>query len=124
MIYMHFEIIGRVIPYVRMTQRSKYKDPQAKRYLAWKEAFGWELKAHMNALDYEMILKPIPLHIGVIYYLAEDRRTRFDLSNVIKGVEDAAQGIVFENDSEVDSITSTRYWNADEYKVILIVSGL
>lgn len=113
---MTFEIVGRVVPMVRMTQRSKWKDPQAKRYLAWKETFGWELKVIMLQQGWEMIPYPVPLHLDIGYSLPVKRTTHFDLSNLIKAIEDAAQHIVFENDNSVESITAWRSFDEPEYK--------
>jgi len=66
-----------------------------------------------------------PLHVDIIFYLpmpkcsvkkAQEIRGRYhiftpDLSNMIKFVEDAATGILFDNDSIVASIASKKIYD-------------
>ena len=119
-----FSIIGKIVPYTRMTQKSKYVNKQAKRYLEWKDDFGWQIKQIMLDNNWEMIPHPIPLHLRVIYQIPGSRVTRFDLSNLVKGIEDAIQGIVFENDSAVEQITARREFNHHIHKTYVEVSQL
>jgi len=46
MVY-YFPISVRVVPKPTMTQRSKFVSKRAKRYLAWKEEFGFKVKERM-----------------------------------------------------------------------------
>ena len=91
---MKFTIIGKIIPYVRMTQRSKYADDRARRYLQSQRSIGWQLKQQMRYAGAEM-RAPSGLH-------------RWDLDNGIKAVLDAAQGIVFADDRWIDRLAAER----------------
>lgn len=42
---MRLIIPGRPVPAVRMTQRSKFNNPQAQRYLAYKDLVSWTGRA-------------------------------------------------------------------------------
>ena len=103
---MDFEIKGKIKPYVRMTQRSKFVNPQAKEYLASKDAIGWQLRQQMADKQIEMIpnKKPIVAHIEVYrpgVYQA-------DLDNIFKAIMDAAQGIVFQDDRYIVSLSAKK----------------
>lgn len=106
MIEYTFELTGRFKPYVRMTQKSKFADPEAKAYLASKDALGFQMLQQMVASGWELIPRGIPL--GVLIVIQPVLHNR-DLDNEIKAVLDAAQGVVFEDDRWVDVILSGRH---------------
>ena len=118
---MQFYVVGKVVPYVRMTQRGKWVDRQAIRYMVWKEYFGRKLKEIIQASGFEMIPKGEPIWSTMVYELPGPRTPRFDLDNAIKGILDASQGIVFENDMDVERIVATRVWGAHDFGVTLNV---
>lgn len=89
----HEDPHGNAVPYYRMTQSSKYFDPQAKRYLAWQEFVRqqWQIQ----------IGKPLPSERNGFYGLdvtcmfirsAEGRCAHADPENVRKGIQDALFG--------------------------------
>jgi len=104
---MKFTIVGKIIPYVRMTQRSKYADERARRYLKSQESIGWQLKQQMLYAGAEMINRKARLAVA-IRMRAPGGLHRWDLDNGVKAVLDAAQGIVFEDDRWIDRITAER----------------
>jgi len=106
-----FRLTGRFKPFVRMTQRSKYVDMQAKAYLASKDRLGWELLKQMAAQGWEMIPRGVPLAVVIVIQPA---RHTCDLDNQCKGLLDAAQGIVFEDDRWVDTIVASRQNGEDD----------
>ena len=106
-----FRLTGRFKPYVRMTQRGKWVKPEAQAYLASKERLGWELLRQMQANEWELILRVVPLTVFIVIQPA--RHTQ-DLDNLVKGLLDAAQGIVFEDDRWVDVIVASRRNGEDE----------
>ena len=103
MIY-YFEIEGKIIPYVRMTQRSKYVSSRAQAYMAQQEAFGLLFRAEMERQGWEMLPKA-PLGIEVIMSPA---RHNCDASNILKAIEDAMNGIVYPDDRWLDHISLDR----------------
>ena len=95
---MKFIIHGRFIPYVRMTQRSKWVDPRAQRYLASKDRLAWEYRLQMNGAG---LFERTPLRVSIDITMIGGLH-RCDLDNQQKALVDAAQGIVFGNDCWVD----------------------
>jgi len=100
-----FRLTGRFKPYVRMTQRGKWVKPEAQAYLASKAQLGWQLLEQMQANEWELIPRGIPLAVAIVI---QPVRHTCDLDNQCKGLLDAAQGIVFEDDRWVDHIVAGR----------------
>ena len=100
-----FRLTGRFKPYVRMTQRGKWVKPEAQAYLASKAQLGWQLLEQMQANEWELIPRGIPLAVAIVI---QPVRHTCDLDNQCKGLLDAAQGIVFEDDRWVDHIVVDR----------------
>ena len=90
-------IPGRPIPYTRMTQKSKYVNKSAIKYLAYKDSIGWEAKAQKIKS-----IGNIEFEIEVIVYLAGGGINRMgsdgDIDNYVKAALDGLQGIAFNND--------------------------
>lgn len=87
-----FTVVGKIVPAVRMTQRSKFVSIQAGRYLAYKDQIGWEAKRAGAWVR----RGPICLDVTAYAY-----KRRWDASNVLKGVEDALNGICWLDDKQV-----------------------
>lgn len=100
-----FVVEGRVVPYVRMTQRSKYVDDQAKRYLAWQNLARLRMREQMNLKRWNMIPKRTPFAVRM-YFVPPDHR--HDLDNAVKAAMDAAQGVVYPDDRWAESIAASR----------------
>jgi Holliday junction resolvase RusA-like endonuclease len=96
-----FTVAGRPVPAVRMTQRSKFVNPQAQRYLAYKELVG--LKAN------QCFAEPLQGDVGikVDYYLFGGRL--IDLDNLIKGTCDSLNKIAWMDDKQVVKINGARF---------------
>ena len=119
-----YRVPGKIKPYVRMTQRSKYVNKQAQEYLQWKTVYGWDIKTIRLKNDWHMIPGHVMIFLNLSYFIPKKRNPNFDLSNVLKGVEDALQGILFENDRQVEGFTAFRHWEAEKYLSVLKVSIL
>jgi hypothetical protein len=104
---MEFRITGRIIPYVRMTQRSKHVDPDAIAYLASQDAIRWQLKQQMIDHGWEMLPESTPLLMRLHFDIGHAMH-KYDRGNIEKAVEDAAQGIVFKNDAWIDDSWTVR----------------
>lgn len=86
----------RIVPYVRMTQRSKYVDPQA-------IAYGISLQNLRNAIWEEVVTQratPIPdrTPFEICVEWAGPKAFKFDIDNMLKAVLDAAQSVMFRSD--------------------------
>ena len=82
------ELPARIKPYVRMTQRSKWTDPQAQEYLAEREALQISIKAQMAANGWEMLPASTPLCIKI--WLGACLHNR-DIDNEEKAILDAME---------------------------------
>lgn len=119
-----FMLRGKVKPYVRMTQRSKHVDPQAKEYLASKEAIGFQLREQMAWSEWEMIPGGRPLEVVITVY-SPTAFHNSDLDNTIKAILDAANKIVYQDDRWIDRINASRWVNpGGDYEVVLSVGEL
>lgn len=90
-------IPGRPVPAVRMTQRSKYVNKQAQRYLSYKEQIGWAARAaKVKRLDGDV-------EVTAIAYLYGKREP--DADNLAKAFLDALNGIAWGDDRQVRKLT-------------------
>ncbi len=117
-----FEIVGKIKPYVRMTQRGKFvrtrngKPTQAAEYLDSREALQWQFKAQM--VGREMFgREPLCVSITVFY---QGGYHNHDLDNVIKAILDAMNGIVYPDDQWIDAICAVR-GSADDEELSAVV---
>ena len=101
-------LTGRIKPYVRMTQKGKYVDPQAAEYLASKQALQLQMKTSMNADNYERFANGIPLLAYLSFHVPSSQGHRADLDNLIKAVLDAGNDILYEDDRWIDNIRAHR----------------
>lgn len=93
---------GRFKPYVRMTQRSKYVNPEAKEYLSSKVAMALAFK---QQISHPFGRVPLAVNISITHAGGFHNR---DLDNEIKAIFDACNGVVWEDDRWVDRVTASR----------------
>lgn len=91
---MEFTYEAKIKPYVRMTQKGKWSDPQAREYMRSKAALAHAIKAQM--LERKPIPEKTPFTTLIIYQAPN--AFQFDSDNLLKAVLDAAQGILFPDD--------------------------
>lgn len=96
-------IQGRPIPAVRMTQKSKFVNQQAKRYLAYKDQIGWEAKAARieRLQDYNV-------HVDIKCYFCGGKEC--DVDNLAKSMLDGLNGIAYDDDRQVQKITVQKFF--------------
>lgn len=99
-------LLGKPVPYMRMTQRGKFVKPEAKRYLASKDALALQMRAQMAGRP-PLGREPLIVHLEFWYTSGPDHRR--DLDNEIKAVLDAGNGIVWEDDRWIDVIVASRH---------------
>ena len=120
---MQFILDGPFKPYVRMTQRSKWTNPQAQEYLSSKAGLGLQLKAQMRDNGWKMLPAKTALDVD-LHIIHDGGYHNKDLDNQIKALLDAAQGIVFRDDRWVDSIAASReQGHQDRVYMIVTVSS-
>jgi Holliday junction resolvase RusA-like endonuclease len=100
-----FTIEESIFPYVRMTQKTKFTDPTAQMYLRNKGILKFYLQQQMDAGEFSIFTKQ-PMGCDLSFNVVQLHKC--DLDNLVKAVLDAAQGIVFTNDSWIDSISARR----------------
>lgn len=102
---MEFSITGKIKPYVRMTRRGKWKSKEAQEYIASQVAVKKQVQKQMALNGWQMLPVKTPLKLEVTAIVPE-RLYTFDVDNIGKAIQDALQGIVFQNDCW---IVETRY---------------
>lgn len=93
---MLFTYADKIKPYVRMTQKGKWMDPQAREYLASKGQLASAFRFQMLRYVWDPLPAKTPFAIS-LHYQAPNI-FQFDLDNILKAVMDAANGIIFPDD--------------------------
>ncbi len=116
---------------VRMTQRSKWKDSSAQRYLAYKQRIGWEAKKYIH----EPISGPVSVTLAFYYPIPKSwsKQKKFeannqeiipivkpDIDNVVKGIFDALNGIAWKDDNLVTDLRTFKRYSNEPMVVITI----
>ncbi len=114
-------LLGKPVPYVRMTQRGKFVKPEAKRYLASKDALARQMRIQMGGHE-PLGREPLIVHLEFWYTSGPDHRR--DLDNEIKAVLDAGNGIVWEDDRWIDVIVASRHKAGGDDSVEVIAEAL
>lgn len=108
---MHLEIAGVPIkPYVRMTQKGKWTDPQAQEYISNQELLRFAISLQMQQEHLEMLPGQTPLWIAIVYVAPVSQGHRADASNILKAIEDACNKIVYPDDRWINDIAFKRYF--------------
>lgn len=116
---------GDVIPYVRMTRRSKRVNPRAMAYntnqLEIKARFKEQLIEKGHRTDaFPIFAAGVPLHAHIIIHRSEALHKR-DLDNQVKAILDAAEDIIFANDLWIDRITAERSLAAQDRAELVVL---
>lgn len=139
-----FELTDKIIPYVRMSQRSQYVEPLARRYIAernsLRDSLAWEClfrirdgtksfietiksKKGSSYVESEITLLiparvPFAMSVTFINHYAGKK---CDLDNLLKSVLDAGNKIIFADDRWCDQMTATRCIDRSDYSERTIV---
>ena len=113
-----FNLTGKIIPAVRMTNRSKFGDPRAQAYLVSQMDLKWQLKQQMQENDWPMLPEKTPLAVEL--QIGTDQLHTCDIDNCLKSVLDSANKIIYADDRWIDKVSAWRYV-AGEDKAVLIV---
>lgn len=109
---------GVIKPYVRMTQRSQYANPQAREYIASRNRLRDDMRTLMIVNRWQTIPRGVPMAVSVVVGWLRHNQ---DLDNIVKAVLDAANGVVYEDDCWIDMIIAERATVAGEPGVGLSV---
>jgi crossover junction endodeoxyribonuclease RusA len=101
-----FTVIGRPVPAVRMTQKSKFVDPAAQKYLAYKDLVGWNAKAKIKA--------PITGEVAVTIYFYFRPGPTGDIDNYAKSILDGCNKIAWQDDRQVVELHAYRRRDRDK----------
>ena len=93
---------------VRMTQRSKFGSKRARDYLTWQHETALLFQSAMQLQGHDMIPRGIPLRVDITINHNHGIHRR-DQDNELKGLEDSAQRVVFEDDRWIDCTHIERY---------------
>ena len=100
-----FVIPGPLVPYTRMTRRqlqSGKLTKQASRYLAFKDRVGFIFKEEFPGWEPYSIEIPLLLELIVQHPYAMTRaRRKYDIANILKGIEDGLNKIAWSDDWQV-----------------------
>ena len=119
------DIHATVVPYVRMTQKSKFVDPSAIRYMdSQKELKLLMSIANHNREYYQDWLVPEKVQFCLLVTFYVNNLHKCDLDNLVKAVLDAGQGILYKNDSWCDFIWASRHKIDHEPYFNLIIKPL
>jgi len=109
------ELDCKPVPYVRVTQRSKYYNTQYQRYFDFKQFLQYNFisnkentrkaKQYYNN-DFEI-------------YIEIQGKTRADIDNILKGVLDAYNQIAYKDDKNCISATILKRKNSTKNKIII-----
>ena len=105
-----FTLHGRVKPYTRMTRRSMHVNAQAQQYLDSQANLAWQLREAMDGRP------PLSGRVAFSVLFCRTGRRLVDLSNCIKALEDAANSLVWNDDSQVAELRAAlAYECAEDY---------
>ncbi len=94
-------IPGRPIPAVRMTQKSKFANPYAQRYLSYKQTVAWIAKTQCN------VQLLIPVEVEIRLYLCGGNQG--DLDNYAKSLTDACNQIIYKDDRQIQRLVVEKF---------------
>lgn len=110
-----FIIPGRPVPAVRMTQKSKFKDPAAQKYLAYKDLVGWTAKTKFK--------NPFKGNIAVTVFINLKKGQAGDIDNYVKSILDGCNKIAWRDDRQVVEIHAYKFkkdYDAQEFAEVMI----
>ena len=105
---LRFEVPGRPVPAVRMTQRGAHTPDHPKRKqmdacLAFKNAVGWA------AQQAGAVVWTGPVIVAINVHIRNPLKRRWDLDNVLKSCTDALNGVCYVDDKQITSASIRIY---------------
>jgi Holliday junction resolvase RusA-like endonuclease len=106
---------------VRMTRKGKYKDEAAQRYLSYKQAIQWQIAVQNK----EETIFENPVEVDVVFFMPIPKswskpkrmrhaftphKTKPDIDNILKGLFDALNGLIWKDDNIVAKVSATKVY--------------
>jgi Holliday junction resolvase RusA-like endonuclease len=124
-----FEIKVKPMGSVRMTQKGKWKDPAAQRYLDYKRLLGYEARKYIKTPLQRPIIVTADFYYQIPASYSKAKRTLIqegrlrpvvkpDIDNAAKGIMDSLNKIAYLDDNQVVGLITNKYY-ADEPKIVI-----
>lgn len=126
-----FEIKVKPMGAVRMTQKGKWKNPAAQRYLDYKKLLGYEARKHFKTPLEQPIIVTVDFYFPTPTsytkkkkQLIQEGRVRPavkpDIDNAAKGIMDSLNNIAYLDDNQVVSLIANKYY-ADVPRIVITI---
>lgn len=102
-----------------MTQRGKWVSESAQRYLGYKQEVGWQLKKQFKEPTGAAVAVKIKFYMTIpqgwskrrkLESIGQPHTTKPDIDNLIKGVFDSANGILWTDDKQVVALDAEKVY--------------
>ena len=113
--------VGRLKPYVRMTQKGKWIEPQAIEYMECKRYLSYQIKNYMNVNKLKMLPEKTPLMIEIEIGVPKSQGHRADVVKLQQAILDASKGLVYKDYNWIDSVSIKREFGHTELFMIVKV---
>lgn len=117
---MEYKIDIQPMGAVRMTNRGKFVNKSAQRYLAYKDEIKRQIsqQVHVEVLAY-------PVEVETVFYMPipqswskkkqaaainQPHRSKPDIDNILKGLFDSLNGLIWKDDNLVSKVTATKVY--------------
>jgi Holliday junction resolvase RusA-like endonuclease len=118
---------------VRMTQRSKWKDNSAQRYLSYKRVIGLEARKHFKAPAADPVNASIEFFYPIPASWSKKKRqeaidgkrlptVKPDIDNCVKGIFDSLNKIAWNDDNLVTGLQTKKYYS-DHPRIVIRVEA-
>lgn len=105
---------------VRMTQRGKWNNPNALRYLNYKQEIAYRLHQSFYTPRTDAVSIKVTFYMPIPQSWSKRKRSasdgmpcmvKPDIDNMIKGVFDAANGVIWKDDNQVVKVESQKIYS-------------
>lgn len=114
---------------VRMTQKGKWNDKAAQRYLGYKRLLGYEARKHIKTPMQQPIIVTADFYYQIPASFTKAKRqliqdgklrpvVKPDIDNAAKGIMDSLNKIAYLDDNQVVGLITNKYY-ADEPKIVI-----
>lgn len=124
-----FEIKVKPMGSVRMTQKGKWKDPAAQRYLDYKKMLGYEARKHIKTPLEQPIIVTVDFYYQIPASFTKAKKrliqegrlrpvVKPDIDNAAKGIMDSLNKIAYLDDNQVVGLHTNKYY-AEEARIVI-----